>query len=77
MMPAWIVSVITVAVSLLMVADMRMFSLKFKNFHFKENVYRFVIIAIAVISVSLCGITGLMWTIAAYVALSAVAGRKA
>lgn len=72
---AWAVIVAEVLVSLLMVSDLRMFSLKFKNFDWRENFSRYVIIAAAVFFVWSNGIEGLMWTIILYLLISAVVGR--
>ncbi|MDE6266470.1 MAG: CDP-alcohol phosphatidyltransferase family protein [Muribaculaceae bacterium] len=63
--------VIIAAVSLMMVVNMRMFSLKFKNFSFRQNWLRFLIIGATVVLVALLGVTGLMWTILLYIVLSA------
>lgn len=69
-MPAWVSVVIIAAVSLMMVMNMRMFSLKFHNFRLRENVLRYLIIAATVALVAVLGVTGLMWTIILYVILS-------
>lgn len=67
----WLI-VIICFISGLMVSNMRMFSLKFKNFKLKENFSRYVIILSAIVSVALYGVTGLMWTIILYIFISAV-----
>lgn len=61
--------------SLMMVSRMRMFSLKFKNFNFKENFRRYAILAAAILFVATEGIAGFAWTILLYILISAV-GRK-
>ena len=63
--------IVIAAVSLMMVTNMRMFSLKFKNFALRQNWLRFLIIAATVLLVALLGVTGLMWTILLYIILSA------
>lgn len=68
--PAWTTAIVTVAVSLMMVTNMRMFSLKFKNFSLSQNWLRFTIIIATVVLVVLLGVTGLMWTILLYILLS-------
>lgn len=65
-----------VAVSLLMVAPMRMFSLKFKNFDIRENFRRYAIIMAAAAFVLIYGLAGLMWTIILYVLISALSRNK-
>lgn len=62
--------VLIALVSLAMVSDLRMFSLKFKNFGLRENFRRYVIVLAAVSFVVLYGVSGLAWTIALYVLLS-------
>lgn len=71
----WVVALLVVAVSLLMVCPMQIFSLKFKNFAWRENFRRYVIIAAAVLFVATDGVPGLMWTILLYLLISAL-GRK-
>ncbi len=75
-MPAtWSVIVTVLLVSFLMVGDLRMFSLKFKNFSWRENFSRYVILLSAVFFVVTNGVEGLMWTIILYILISAVVGR--
>lgn len=71
---AIIVSLIVI-VSLLMVSSLPMFSLKFKNFAWRENFRRYVILAAAVIFVITNGIAGFAWTIILYVLIS-LFGRR-
>ncbi len=71
----WIVALIVVLMSLMMVSGVRMFSLKFKNFDFRENFRRYMLIFAAVLFVISDGISGLAWTIVFYILVSAV-GRK-
>lgn len=59
----------------LMVSDVRMFSLKFKNFDWRENFRRYVLMAATVFFVIFMGISGLVWAITLYVLIS-VMGRK-
>lgn len=68
----WMIAVIVVIVSLLMVCDLGMFSLKFKNFGLRENAARYFVMAAAVVLVCVFGIAGLMATIMLYVLLSAL-----
>lgn len=68
----WMIAVIVVTVSLLMVCDLGMFSLKFKNFGLRENAARYFVMAAAVVLVCVFGLAGLMATIMLYVLLSAL-----
>ncbi len=70
------VTVIIVLESLLMVSNMPMFSLKFKNFDWRENFRRYVIILAAILFVVTEGVAGLAWTILLYILISAVGARR-
>lgn len=59
----------------MMVANNRMFSLKFHNFDWRENFRRYVLIIAAVAFVVFRGVSGLMWTIILYIFISFL-GRK-
>jgi CDP-diacylglycerol--serine O-phosphatidyltransferase len=70
-------ALLIVVISLLMVATrMKMFSLKFKNFDFRENVRRYAIIIAAILFVLFEGIPGLAWTIIFYIILSLLPTRE-
>ncbi len=71
----WGVAIVIVLMSLMMVSGMRMFSLKFKNFNFRENFRRYMMILATVLFVISDGVSGLAWTIVFYILVSAV-GRK-
>jgi len=71
----WVMWTLILALGLLMVCNMRMFSLKFKNFALAENFRRYVLIAGAVLFVIFEGVSGLAWTIVLYLALSALPRR--
>lgn len=62
--------------SFLMVSELKMFSLKFSNLSFRDNVRRYALIAAAVVFVSTSGIAGFAWTILFYVLIS-LFGTKA
>ncbi len=66
----WIMAVLVAGMSLMMVSNLGMFSLKFKNFNFAENIHRYIIVIAAILFVIFCGLTGLMWTIFFYIILS-------
>lgn len=61
----------------LMVSNVRMFSLKFKNFDWHENFRRYVLLAATALFVIFMGISGLVWAIALYVFISLMGRREA
>ena len=67
--------IIILAISLLMVSELKMFSLKFANLSFRDNVRRYVILAAAILFVSTEGLSGLAWTIILYILISLL-GKK-
>ena len=62
--------------SLLLVSEIPMFSLKFKNLKLKENYLRYLILVAAVLFLSLWGLAGLAATIGLYIVLSLLTARK-
>lgn len=62
--------------SLLLVSEIPMFSLKFKNLKWKENYLRYLIIAVAAIRLISLGLAGLAATIGLYIVLSLLTARK-
>lgn len=70
-----IMVLLIVLVSILMVCNLRMFSLKFKNFDWHENFRRYILLIAAVCFVVVWQIAGLVWVIALYIFISAL-GRK-
>lgn len=62
--------IIILAVSLMMVTDMRMFSLKLKNFRLGENLQRYILLLAAVAFVTIFGVEGFAYTIILYLILS-------
>ncbi len=61
---------IIILISLAMVSRIRMFSLKFKNLRFADNIKRYAVILAAIAFVTIYGLSGLMWTIILYISLS-------
>ncbi len=62
--------------SLLLVSEIPMFSLKFKNLKWKEHYLRYIIIAVAAICLISLGLAGLAATIGLYIVLSLLTARK-
>ena len=73
----YIVAAVIILMALMMVSGVRMFSLKFKNFQFRENFRRYMLILAAVLFVISEGISGLAWTIIFYILVSAVTRKDA
>lgn len=65
-----VMAVAIVVMSLAMLVNVRMFSLKFKNLSIYDNVKRYGIIVAAVSFVVVYGISGLMWTVIMYMLVS-------
>ncbi len=59
-----------IAISLLMISNVGMFSLKFKNFDWRENFKRYAILVAAILFVVMYGIPGFAWTICLYILIS-------
>lgn len=70
-----VMAVLIVLVSLLMVSELKMFSLKFANLSLRENVRRYVIMAATVLFVITDGVSGFAWTIVLYILIS-VFGKR-
>ena len=70
--PVLVVAVLVVAFSLLMVCNLRMFSLKLHSLSVKENYKQYLLVLAFVICVGFCGVTGLAWAMLFYIVLSAV-----
>lgn len=64
----WIFLAIVVLESWLMISPLRLFSLKFKNWGWKGNEFRWLLIVTAIALIFCMGTAGLMWLIAVYVA---------
>ena len=71
-----IISLAIVLISILMVTDMRMFSLKLKNFRIGENFWRYILLAAAIIFVVGFGVEGFAYTIILYFILSLCAQKQ-
>lgn len=69
--------ILIVLISLSMVSNITMFSLKFKNFDIRENFRRYVIIFAAIAFVIIYGLSGLAWTIILYMLISLLSRKHA
>lgn len=72
----WIVLALIVALSLLMVCNLRMFSLKVHGFGIKESYKQYILLAAAVTFIVLGGVSGLACVIAFYVLMSLLFKEK-
>ena len=70
----WLTLAAIVVMSWLMLSSIRIYSLKFKNYSFKENSHRYILMIAAIVFVAIGGLMGMAITILYYV-LSAVAMR--
>ncbi|WP_375580347.1 CDP-diacylglycerol--serine O-phosphatidyltransferase [Marivirga tractuosa] len=64
--------IISVVFSLLLVAELPMIALKFKNFNFKENIFRYLTIIMAIILVSIFQFSAIPVVILLYILLSMI-----
>lgn len=72
----WIVLALIVALSLLMVCTLRMFSLKLHGFSLKESYRQLVLVIASVVFIVLAGVSGLACVIAFYVLMSLLLKEK-
>ncbi|MCM1452717.1 MAG: CDP-diacylglycerol--serine O-phosphatidyltransferase [Clostridium sp.] len=68
--------VMILAMAFCMVANFKMFSLKFKNLAFMPNIKRYAIILAAIAFFLLYGVSGFAWTIMLYLLLSLLSRRN-
>lgn len=69
--PGHMVMIVLIAIiSLLMVSEIKMFSLKFVDLSFRSNVRRYTIIAACIFFVITDSVAGLAWTIVLYILIS-------
>lgn len=73
----WDVFVLIAVLSYLMVCNLPMFSFKMKSLALKDNIHRYLLIVIAIVSVTAAQVTGLFYTIAAYFVLSVLFMKRA
>ena len=71
-----VTALLLVLFSLIMVSNLPMFSLKFKNFALAENFRRYVIILATIAFVAIYGVTGLAWSIILYLMISLLARKE-
>lgn len=73
--PEWVSIVLALLFSWLMISDIPMFSLKAKNFSFKDNWQRYLLIVASVVILLTTGVIGLAYIILFYLLLSLLFGN--
>ena len=68
---------LVIVMSLLLVSGLPMFSLKFKNLSWKSNKIQYIFLAVSILLLALCGISGVCAVIVWYIILSAITYKKA
>lgn len=68
----WYVIIFAVILSLLLTSEIRMFSLKFKNFGLKENLLRYIFMLYTVVLVVVSGLEAIALVILSYIVVSVV-----
>lgn len=71
------IAAVILFVSLLMVMEIKLFSLKFKNFTIADNIRRYALLLGAAMFIIMQGVTGLLTTIILYIILSSLPHQKA
>jgi len=68
----WLIAILVIALSLLLVSELPMFSLKFKNLKYAENKVRFIFLGLCVILLTVLNIKAIPLIILLYLLLSAM-----
>lgn len=69
--------ILVVAFSILMIAEIPMFSLKIKNLNFKGNELRYLLVIFMIVAVALWGALGIAGGIILYIVLSVISAKRA
>lgn len=72
----WIIEALVLLFSYLLVAEIPMFSFKFKDISWKNNRIRYIFLILAIPMLILLGITGISAVIGLYIAMSVIFGKK-
>lgn len=72
----WVLLVLAILVSILMVAELPLFSLKFANLKWEENRFRFIFLAISILLLIFLQIAAFPFIILIYIILSILQNRK-
>lgn len=66
---------LTLVMAFLLTAELPLIALKFKNYHFKDNLFRYLVILIGLLSLIFLGLGGIPFAILAYIVLSLIESR--
>ncbi|MBD8487207.1 CDP-diacylglycerol--serine O-phosphatidyltransferase [Echinicola sp. CAU 1574] len=66
---------LTFIMAILLTAELPLIALKFKNFRFQENIFRYLVILIGLVSLIFLGIAGVPFIIIGYILLSLIESR--
>lgn len=66
----WFIYLLAATFSLLMVSEIRMFSLKFKSFRFGDNALRYSFIAVSAVLAAVLGVSAIPFVIVLYIIMS-------
>jgi CDP-diacylglycerol---serine O-phosphatidyltransferase len=66
----WTLVIIAWVMSILLISEIPLIALKFKNYTFKDNVFRYALLGIGALLISFFGLSGIPWVILAYIVLS-------
>ena len=77
MVNPWFVAGLVVLLCILMVSELPLLALKFKNYSLKDNVYRYLVLLIGLVSLVVFQFQGLPLVILGYVLVSLIAPKKA
>ncbi|MDR0603757.1 MAG: CDP-diacylglycerol--serine O-phosphatidyltransferase [Bacteroidales bacterium] len=73
----WIYTVVILLLCVFMLVNIPLLSLKFKNMNFGDNIFRYILIIIAIVLVILLGFRSIPFIILTYIALSIIYNTKA
>jgi len=73
----WVVSSLVIILCLLMVSELPLLALKFKNYSIKDNIYRYLVLLFGLICILSFGFQGLPLVILGYVLFSIIAFKRA
>jgi CDP-diacylglycerol--serine O-phosphatidyltransferase len=66
----WLIMAVSLLFSILMISDIKMFSLKFTSFKIRENLIKYIFLLVSVVLILTLGITGFLPVILLYILIS-------
>jgi len=67
---SWFITIVSLFLAVLLITDVRMFSLKFKTYDIKTNLLRYIFLGISALSIILMNLAGVMVVIVLYIIFS-------